>query len=88
VPRTKAAKPAAVSAANRLAERSGRNGRKARLKPTKFQASVYAGRLCLGYLRACDDGVEAFNANHVSIGIFSNTKTAAAAIRAPRVGDA
>ena len=52
---------------------------------TKYLLSVYAGQRCLGFLLSRRDGVEAFDIDDRSLGIFPDQKSAADAISKPQV---
>ena len=52
-----------------------------REKPTMSMLAMYDGRVCTGFLMLRGrDGVEAFDANARSIGLFKNLKAASAAV--------
>jgi hypothetical protein len=46
--------------------------------------AVFDGRQCIGHLMLRGNGVEAFDANNVSLGLFLDQKAAAAAIPSGR----
>jgi len=86
VPPRKASGPGASDArgARRSSDRLGSRSSSAEAKPTRptWQA-VYDGQRCIGHLLSRGRlGVEAFDADDRSLGIFPTTQEAAAAIPA------
>jgi hypothetical protein len=81
--RRTARKPAAAGAARGL----HRNAKAGELKRSEVYSirlqAVYSGRVCIGFLLPRGKvGVEALDVNDRSLGLFPDTKTAAAAVSA------